>query len=99
MKVFFIVLSCLFISAAAYAQETNYCLDKQSWAEWDELAIKYPNDKDVQTLHAIRIGLCRKIKDETISFEVARDAFSHMHQVVIDRAKEQQKKILENQQL
>ena len=38
----------------------NYCDDAKSWAEWDKLVRKHPKDMDLQTLHALRIGLCDK---------------------------------------
>ena len=44
----------------AYSQEPNYCHDKQAWQEWDALVAKYPHDMDIQMLHAVRIGLCKK---------------------------------------
>ena len=44
----------------AYAQGPNYCLDQESWEEWDELVAKYPHDMDIQMLHAVRIGFSKK---------------------------------------
>ena len=94
----FILFTIVLFSFPLYAQD-NYCLDKNSWKEWDELALKHPSNKDVQMLHAVRIGLCQKIEDGTISFEVARDAFNHIHETVHKRALEEQKRHLENSQL
>ncbi len=99
MRKILIVLSYIFLFTSAYAQDVNYCQDEQSWEEWNQLVLKYPNDRDVQILHAVRIGLCRKIEAGTILFEVARDAFNHMHQMVVKRAKQEEKQYLENRQL
>ncbi len=99
MRIFFIGLFCLSILSLAWAQEPNYCHDEKSWKDWDALVLKYPNDKGVQMLHAVRIGLCRKIEKGTISFEVARDAFNQMHEVAIERAKQERKRYLENRKL
>ncbi len=99
MRTFLIMTLCFFLSVPVYAQEPNYCHDKQSWEEWDALVLKYPNDQDVQILHAVRIGLCRKIEAGTISFDVARDAFNHMHKIVVEKAKQEEKRYLENRQL
>ena len=99
MRFFFFVFCVFFLSGPAYAGEVNYCHDKQSWEEWDALVLKYPNDWDIQMLHAVRIGLCKKIQAGTIAFETARDAFNHMHEIVIRRAKKEQKRYLENRQL
>jgi len=82
-----------------HAQDGNYCDEKESWKEWNELILKYPHDMDIQMLHAVRIGFCKKIKDGTISFEVARDAFNHLHETVIKKSKKEQNQYLKNKQL
>ena len=48
---------------------------------------KYPNDKDVQTLHALRLGLCVKVEQGSITFEQATDIFNRAHEMVIQRTK------------
>lgn len=45
---------------AAEDQQQNYCHDLESWKEREELVKKYPNDMDLQLIHAVRIGLCDK---------------------------------------
>ena len=66
-----LLLGLVFSSSLAYTEEQeNYCLDKESWKEWDDLARKYPNDENVQALHALRVGLCLKIKQGSITFEM-----------------------------
>jgi len=70
----------------------NYCKDKQSWEEWDRLVQKYPNDLDVQTLHALRIGLYIKIDRGSITFQQANDIFNRSHEMVIKKKKSEQKK-------
>jgi hypothetical protein len=65
------------------AEEENYCKDPGSWAEWDALVAKYPNDKDIQTLHALRVGLCIKIKQETITIQYAINLFDRARNMVI----------------
>ena len=72
-----------------HAQDENYCKDNDSWKEWSELVSKYPHNMDIQMLHAVRIGFCKKIEDGTISFEVARDAFNHLHETVIKKSKKE----------
>jgi len=93
--IFSIVILCSF---PAFAQD-NYCKDKESWKEWDELVQKYPHHMDIQMLHAVRIGFCKKIEDGTISFETARDAFNRLHETVIKKAKKEQNQWLKNKQL
>ena len=58
-KLVFIIL----ILAACYpvlAQDKNYCHDKESWKEWDELVQKYPHDMDIQMLHEVTKELRRE---------------------------------------
>lgn len=83
----------------AYAQETNYCHDPESWTEWEALVEKYPGNMDIQMLHAVRIGLCKKIDDGSISFETASDAFNELHETVYKRAQEAQQQWLKDHQL
>ena len=87
----FILILVLFLSLPlAFAVEPipkaepeNYCKDPDSWAEWDALVAKYPNDKDVQTLHALRLGLCIKIEQGTITLKDAINLFDRAHDMVI----------------
>jgi hypothetical protein len=87
----FILILVLFLSfPLAFAAEPipkaeseNYCKDPASWAQWDALIAKYPNDKDVQTLHALRVGLCIKIEQGTITIQDAINLFDRAHKMVI----------------
>jgi hypothetical protein len=84
-----IIIPCPYLPA----EETeNYCKDKESWKEWDALVQKYPNDSDIQTLHALRIGLCIKIERGSITFQQANDLFNRAHEMVIRKKRSEQKK-------
>ena len=88
-----LLLGLVFSSSLAYTEEQeNYCLDKESWKEWDDLAGKYPNDEDVQTLHALRLGLCFKIEQGSITFEQAREIFNRAHEMVYQMKKSEQER-------
>ena len=99
IKRIIILILVLCIPVFAQAQNDNYCKDKESWKEWNELVQKHPHDMDIQMLHAVKIGFCKKIEDGTISFDVARDAFNHLHEIVFKKAKNEQNKYLKNKQL
>ena len=62
----------------------NYCTDPESWVEWEELVGKYPNDSDVQTLHALRIGLCLKVDRGDLTVEQATDIFEKARETIRD---------------
>jgi len=83
---FAVLFSCPFaftVEPIPKAEPENYCKDPDSWAQWDALIAKYPNDKDVQTLHALRVGLCIKIDQGTITLKDAIDLFDRAHDMVI----------------
>lgn len=67
----------------------NYCDDPEKSVEWRELVEKYPGDDSIQILHALRMGLCRKIEAESISFERANRLFRSAHQMVIEKKQSQ----------
>jgi hypothetical protein len=94
-----IILIVILCSFPVLAQDKNYCKDKESWKEWDDLVLKYPHDMGIQMLHAVRIGFCKKIEDGTISFKVAGDAFNQLHESVIKKAKKEQNQLLKNKLL
>ena len=88
-----LVFVLAFSSSPGFAEEpTNYCLDKESWKEWDELVKKYPNDKDIQMLHGLRIGLCVKVKQKSITFEMATDIFNRAHKMVIQNTESERER-------
>lgn len=98
-KILLILTIAVLFSFPAFAQDKNYCHDKDSWKEWDTLAHKYPHHMDIQMLHAVRIGFCKKIEDGTISFELARDTFNHLHETVYKNAKKEKNQLMKNKQL
>ena len=99
MKKIILILVFIFSVMPVFAQDDNYCKDKESWKEWIELVQKYPHSMDIQMLHAVRIGLCKKIGEGTISFDVARDIFNQLHETVFKKAKKEQNQWLKNKQL
>ena len=79
--VILILVLCLLKSTCPVNAGDNCCQDPDSWKEWDALVEKYPDDKDIQTLHALRLGLCMKVErgdlsewEATIIFENARES-------------------------
>lgn len=87
------------LSSPAFAEDVNYCQDKASWKKWDELIQKYPHDMDIQMLHAVRIGFCKKIEDGSVEFDIAQYAFNRLHDMVIKRAKTPNGQWLKDKQL
>jgi len=80
-----LIISLLLPFGISSTESENYCEDPESWKKWNELIEKYPDDEEIQTLHALRIGLCAKIEQGTISFEMANDLFSLAYDMIINR--------------
>ncbi len=89
MRYIIILFISLAISITAFAedQQKNYCHDPESSKGWEELANKYPDNMDLQLLHAVRIGLCKKVEDGTISFQNASIIFKRLHLQLIEKIK------------
>ena len=99
MKRIILVSIFIFSITPAFAQDQSYCQDKKAWNEWNELVQKYPHDMNIQMLHAVRIGLCKKIEKGTISFGIAREVFNQLHDTAYRKAKKEQSQLLKNKQL
>ena len=86
LKRLLIILTVLFLVAVSVtAAEENYCQDKESWKEWDELVAKYPGDTDIQTLHALRLGLCAKVQRGDITVQQAIKIFESARTAIINK--------------
>ena len=96
----FIILFLIFVFNNSLAAESeNYCLDQESWKEWDAIVEKNPNDNEVQALHALRIGLCTKVDRGGITIEQATEIFESAREAIIQKRKEDQKREQDKQKL
>jgi hypothetical protein len=75
------VLLCIQFAGAT----DNYCHDQESWDEWERLVQKYPNDMDVHTLHALRLGLCVKVERGDLTVEKATEIFERARDAIIEK--------------
>ena len=79
-----------FASLPAIAAE-DYCSDPDSWKEWEELIEKYPNDSDIQALHALRIGLCLKVERGDLTVEQGTDIFEKARRAILEKKRAETK--------
>ncbi|MBN1850685.1 MAG: hypothetical protein JW932_19095 [Deltaproteobacteria bacterium] len=86
LYIIIIFLISSFISIPVMAEE-NYCFDPDSWQEWENLSSKYPDDMDIQTLHALRLGLCAKVERGDITVQQATDIFENARNAIINKKK------------
>jgi hypothetical protein len=66
----------------------NDCEQEASWKEWQVLAAKHPEDQGLQALHALRIGICVKIKRDELSVQQGADIFEKARQALLIEWKE-----------
>ena len=98
----FIIISILILFAAiplfAYDDEKNLfnpkneCNVPGAWDKIEDLVAKYPHDKNVQILHALRLGLCFKIEQGSIDLDLAIAIFDEAHKMAVEKAKSQAEK-------
>ena len=70
----------------------NYCKDPESWKQWDALIQKYPDDLDIQALHALRLGLCAKIERGDITVEDSITIFENAREAIFEKKKREAEK-------
>jgi hypothetical protein len=100
MKNMILALTVLFsLCFPVQAETINHCKDPELWKEWDVLIQKHPHNSDIQMLHAVRIGLCKKIEDGSISLETAIDAFDELHDTVYKRSQNVKEQWLKDHKL
>ena len=100
MKKLIFILIFLFTTSISFSAEyVSFCYDKESWMDWDKLVQHNIHNMDIQKLHAIRIGLCKKIEEGTISIEGATEIFEYLlnktrHKALIQKElREESKKL------
>jgi len=85
----------LSLSCSLYADDSTFCNEPETWENFESMAKKYPDDVPVQILHALRIGLCVKIDQNSISTTEAINLFNDMLDTVANKRgeiEEQEKK-------
>ncbi len=65
-------------------EQNNYCVSPDVEAKWQKLISENPEDRDVHTLHALRIGLYLKVERGEITVEIARIIFEKIKSSLID---------------
>lgn len=55
--------------------EPNYCHDTQRLQTWKDLLAKYPDDPDLQALHAVWVALCLQVTLHALPLDEAMARF------------------------
>ncbi len=83
-----LILSMLF-SVPVCARAENYCSSRGARKQWADLSARYPKDGLIQTLHALWIGLCAKVKAREIDEKQAIDLFERARAAAVSARKEE----------
>ena len=90
-----VILLLLGFTAAAASDDSeanNYCQNPESWSEWQELLAKHPDDRGLQTLHALRLGICLKVERGEITLDEGTAIFEDARRSLIAQNEEAKRK-------
>ena len=79
----------LFFSLAHADGADKFCKDPYIWETFDSLITKHPDDIPIHILHALRIGLCLKIEENSITTSEAIVIFNDMLDTVVEKMEEE----------
>jgi hypothetical protein len=87
-----LLLLLVLLPVVALSEERAvYCEDAAVIADWAKRAEEMPNDPAIQTLHALWLGLCAKVKDGSIDTQLAIELFER------ERARQVERRFTEEQ--
>jgi hypothetical protein len=96
-KIIVLTLSLMLFSYSLNAEEKNYCEDQDTNMHWEALIQEHPDDMQIHSLHALRLGLCFKVDRGDLTVDQATDIFENMRNALIDaKAREMEKKLEED---
>ncbi|MDK2791619.1 MAG: hypothetical protein PWQ25_482 [Deferribacteres bacterium] len=92
-----IILTLFIFFNVSFAQDNKtddgyYCNDKETLQEYEDLIKKYPDDMNVQTLHALWLGLCIKTGRGDITINQGNEIFDKYRKQIIDKLHKQKMK-------
>jgi hypothetical protein len=77
-KIIVISILLLFSYFTTYAEDSTFCDDTKTWEYFESMTEKYPDDIPLQILHALKIGLCVKIDQNSVNTNEAINLFNDM---------------------
>lgn len=91
-KLFLIGLLSLSLLQVCWGDEnpaSAFCEDQTQWDHFSNVVKQNPNDVPLQILHALKIGLCVKIKQNSITTNEAIHLFNDMLESVANKRGEE----------
>jgi hypothetical protein len=87
----FIIGLLLIFACPAYSDNSKFCNDPPHWEHFNSMVADDPENIPLQILHALKIGLCIKIDQNSISTQEAIGLFTDMLNTLIDKVDEAEK--------
>jgi hypothetical protein len=81
----------LLVPWPVYSDDSKFCNDPPHWEHFNNMVAESPDDIPLQILHALKIGLCVKIEQNSISTQEAIGLFTDMLNTLIDKVDEAEK--------
>lgn len=75
------------ISLTLNTRENDFCNDQNADILWETLIQESPDDMQIHTLHALRIGLCSKVDRGDLTIDQVTEIFENMRRALIDEDK------------
>lgn len=75
----------LWVPGAVVADESAFCDNPAHWEHFNKMVAELPDDIPLQILHALKIGLCVKIQQGSISTGEAIALFNDMLDTVANK--------------
>lgn len=79
------------VAATAIATETTnrtYCDDEETRRDWEQHTANSPDDRELQMLHALWLGLCVKVQRHGFATDEAIHIFEDLRRTVIEQRRE-----------
>jgi hypothetical protein len=83
-----IIALLLSFACLAYSDDSKFCNDPPHWEHFNSMVANDPDNIPLQILHALKIGLCIKIDQNSISTQEAIRLFTDMLNTLIDKVDE-----------
>ncbi|MBT7211285.1 MAG: hypothetical protein HN862_07685 [Candidatus Scalindua sp.] len=72
------------MSLTLKAGKENFCNEPDANLQWESLILEYPDDMQIHTLHALRIGLCFKVNRGDLTDGQTTEIFENMKRALIN---------------
>lgn len=79
------------LALLAEEKDQNNCHDPSAWSDWEERSANNQGDVELQTLHALWMGLCAKIERGDLAFDQATSIFERARDALIQQRQTQRK--------